>query len=224
MVFGQIYVLCYFSYHNFSCIFSPSDINPEPPEKRSKLSYKAKRAFNSNWTKDYFFVEHNEKAICLICGAFVAGFLKVNLERHYKTKHGQSNTAKLEGKQREDMIAKLTSSLSASSVRTIFRNSHQEGHNITKASFLISAEIARNMKPFSDGEYLKNCNDKLIETTFPENIELVSKLSLSRNTVQRSVEHLSGEVKKDLITRIKNFEFFSMALHGSSDIVDTERY
>ena len=65
-------------------------MNSEPPEKKFKRSYEAKRAFNCNWTKDYF-VEHNEKAICLICSASVAGFLKANLERHYKTKHGQSS-------------------------------------------------------------------------------------------------------------------------------------
>ena len=198
-------------------------MNFEPPEKKLKRSYEAKRAFNCNWTKDYFFVEHNEKAICLICSASVAGFLKENLERHYKTKHGQSSTAKLEGKQREDKIAKLTSSLIGSSVGTIFRKIHQEGHNITKASFLISAEIARNMKPFSDGEYVKNSIVKFLETTCPEKLELVSKLSLSRNSVQRRIEDLSGEVTKDLSTRIKNFEFFSIALDGSNDIVDTEQ-
>ena len=79
------------------------------------------------------------------------------------------------------------------------------------------------MKPFSDGDYVKNCIVKFLETTCPEKLELVSKLSLSRNTVQRRIEDLSGEVTKDLSTRIKNFEFFSIALDGSSDIVDTEQ-
>ena len=52
---------------------------------------------------------------------------------------------------------------------------------------------------------------------------MVSKLSLSRNTVQRRIEDLSGEVTKDISSRIKNFEFFSIALDGSIDIVDTEQ-
>ena len=42
-----------------------------------------KRIFNKNWTEKYFFIEENNKALCLICKEFVQVFKNYNLKRHY---------------------------------------------------------------------------------------------------------------------------------------------
>ena len=52
----------------------------EPPKR--KITDEG-RLFNEKWTDDYFFVEANSKALCLICREFVQVFKDYNLKRHY---------------------------------------------------------------------------------------------------------------------------------------------
>lgn len=46
-----------------------------------------KEAFNENWTDEYFFVETNNMALCLICKEIMSVFKDYNLKRHYMQKH-----------------------------------------------------------------------------------------------------------------------------------------
>nr|XP_040035572.1 general transcription factor II-I repeat domain-containing protein 2-like isoform X2 [Gasterosteus aculeatus aculeatus] len=45
------------------------------------------RVFNPQWTRDYFFVQLKEKAVCLVCQETVAVFKEYNLRRHYESRH-----------------------------------------------------------------------------------------------------------------------------------------
>ena len=45
------------------------------------------RLFNKKWTYDYFFVEANSKALCLICREFMQVFKDYDLKRQYMQKH-----------------------------------------------------------------------------------------------------------------------------------------
>ena len=62
------------------------------------------RLFNEKWTDDYFFVEANTKAICLICREFVLVFKDYNLKKHYTQKHSVKFIA-YQGMCRKDKIA-----------------------------------------------------------------------------------------------------------------------
>ena len=54
--------------------------------KRRKVESE-NRSFNESWTTDYFFVEHNGKPHCLLCGTIVSVFKEYNVKRHYDTHH-----------------------------------------------------------------------------------------------------------------------------------------
>ena len=43
--------------------------------------------FNIGWTKQYFFSNVKDTAVCLICHATVAMFKEYNLKRHFQTNH-----------------------------------------------------------------------------------------------------------------------------------------
>ena len=47
------------------------------------------RTFQDHWTEQYFFTERGNKSICLICSDSVSVKKKINLQRHYTTKHGK---------------------------------------------------------------------------------------------------------------------------------------
>ena len=69
------------------------------------------RLFSEKWTDDYYFVEANSRALCLICREFVQVFKDYNLKRHYMQKHATKFNA-YEGLCRKDKIAELIKSLS----------------------------------------------------------------------------------------------------------------
>ena len=45
------------------------------------------RIFNEKWSINYFFIEINEKAVCLVCRETVSDFREFNIKRHYESKH-----------------------------------------------------------------------------------------------------------------------------------------
>ena len=59
-----------------------------PSAKHREIESKG-RLFKEDWTEKYFFVEHNNKALCLICQETVAVFKEFNMNRHYETKHSR---------------------------------------------------------------------------------------------------------------------------------------
>ena len=74
----------------------------------------------------------------------------------------------------------------------------------------------RKGKPFSDGEFIKNCLTIFTEYACPEKKHLVKQTSLSHRT-----NDLSDNIKETLKERFKLCEAFSLALDESTDISDT---
>ena len=53
----------------------------------SKKDTAASRIFQSRWEDEYFFIEFNNKYICLISKESVATLKEYNLKRHYTSCH-----------------------------------------------------------------------------------------------------------------------------------------
>ena len=68
------------------------------------------RLFNEKWKDDYFFVEANSRALCLIHREFVQVFKDYNLKRHYMQKHAAKFNA-FEGLCCKDKIVELKKSV-----------------------------------------------------------------------------------------------------------------
>ena len=106
-----------------------------------------------------------------------------------------------------------------------YKRSGADAKITARVSFDVSFEIARCMKPFSQGEFVKNCFRSLADALFPEKKPIVEKISLSRNTVARRIEDISQSIEQGLAEKCTHFDFSSRipgpALDESTDVKDT---
>ncbi|XP_069584553.1 general transcription factor II-I repeat domain-containing protein 2B-like [Ranitomeya imitator] len=176
------------------------------------------RVFNKEWTSKYLFTETKGKAVCLVCGEQIAVFKDYNLNRHYETKHAQKykNLTEAErARASEDLLSKLQTQ------KRFFTKLHASRDAAIRTSFVKSHKIARNSKPFSDGEFVKECLVDSVAIICPEKKEAFSHVSLSRRTVTRRVEDIAGNLELQLKNKVDHFIFFSLALDESCDVRDT---
>lgn len=93
----------------------------------------------------------------------------------------------------------------------------------TKASLVIAHKIVKNHKPFAAGEFIKECMLEIADIICPGSNKSLENISLSRRTVVRCIESISEaeDLSNQLLTKIKIFKWFSLALDESRDIQDT---
>ena len=156
-----------------------------------------------------FFVEDREKNICLICRDTVASNKRGNLERHYNTKHGKDFTS-IVGDARQIKLDQMKKSLVTE--QSIFKKVDTSQKSVTAASYAISNIIAKRMKPFTDGEYIKECLTVFMDNCCPDKKDLAQQLSLSDTTVMRRVESISNDINEQLLERARDFTSFSIAI------------
>ncbi|XP_076811749.1 general transcription factor II-I repeat domain-containing protein 2A-like [Clavelina lepadiformis] len=77
------------------------------------------------------------------------------------------------------------------------------------------------MKPFTEGDYVKDCLMAVVEVICPEKKKLFSDVSLSARTVTRRIEEMSQDVKTRQQDCLKNLQYFSIAIDESTDTTDT---
>ena len=89
------------------------------------------------------------------------------------------------------------------------------------ASYDVALTLAKKGKAFWDGEVVKECAIKMAFAFGAKELAgKCQKVSISHQTVARSVEDLSDNVKLQLQTNVKNFKYFSLALDESTDVGD----
>jgi hypothetical protein len=122
----------------------------------------------------------------------------MRIERHYKT-HTQQTESKfnikneeLTGKQREDKLSELKKSLKTQ--QNLFSKHRQLNEESVKVSYILSEMIAKHSKPFTEGEFVKECILKSVELLCPEKKNLFASISLSAQTVTRRIEELSENI------------------------------
>ncbi|GCC27815.1 hypothetical protein chiPu_0006241 [Chiloscyllium punctatum] len=91
----------------------------------------------------------------------------------------------------------------------------------TKTSYVISHKIVRNSKPFSDGEFIKECLLDSAELLCLEKKEAFENVPLSRCTVMIRIGDIARNLELQLQHRAVNFDFFSLALDESCNVRDT---
>jgi hypothetical protein len=97
----------------------------------------------------------------------------------------------------------------------------QQPSNVVKASYSVSFLIAKKIKKFSDGEFVKECLEAVAKDILPDKNKLFSNISLSRQTVCRRINDISNEIIVKLRDRIQDFKYFSIAFVENTDISDT---
>ncbi|XP_077093645.1 general transcription factor II-I repeat domain-containing protein 2B-like [Siphateles boraxobius] len=192
---------------------------PGPSRKKRHVS-KKKRQFQDKWTNDYFVEPHgSDKVVCLICKKVIAMRKDFNIKRHYDTKH--KNYDKFSGKERTSKLEQLKRGYTAQ--QSLFTNLVKTGEAVTQASYVVAQEIAKWSKPFSDGEFVRDCMLKVADILCPEQKTKFRDVSLSNETVTRQIEDLANDLKEQLGKRVEGLGkgAFSIALDESTDISDT---
>ena len=140
--------------------------------KRRKVDAEC-RIFKDTWTLDYFFIERSGKPICLICQESLAVNKVANIRRHYETNHCES-FKKFTAQSRKDEVERLKSRYEKQTSFFIKR----KGKNVanTIASYEVSKRIAEKIKPFTDGNFFKECLLAVLDIVCPEK-SLYLKLS-----------------------------------------------
>ncbi len=124
-----------------------------------------------------FFVEFNGNATCLICKEKVAVLKEYNLKRHYSTKHGDQYE-KYQEDERKKQATQLQRELT--SQQSLFHRAKKDADAAVEASYVVSEMIAKAGKPFTEGQFMKDCMLKVADILCPEKKNMFNNLSLSQ--------------------------------------------
>ena len=175
------------------------------------------RTVQSAWTEKYFFVEHYSKPVCLICQTSIAVMKEFNVKRHYETCH--SKYKEYVGERRKLKIKNLKSGFEQQT--NFFKKKQEESESVTKAALVVNSLIAKQMKPFTDAEFIKECTLAMVNEVCPGKKLLFDSIPLSARTVTRKVEVISENLKLQLKKKCTDFDYFSLAFDESTDACDT---
>ena len=90
--------------------------------------------------------------------------------------------------------------------------------NAIETGYEIALLIGKKSRPFSDGDFVKECMLVAVNKLCPNQQQTFENLSLSRNTVQRRICELSNDVFCQLKEKAGDVAYFSIAADGSTDI------
>lgn len=200
-----------------ACLSATFDMSLSKFGKRRKVDDEC-RVFNAQWTSDYFFVQSNGKALCLVCQETVSVLKEYNIRRHYDTNHREKMHG-MQGLQRSQKIEDMKNKLAKQ--QSIFMKRSNDNIAAVRASYHVAQLIADKGKPFTDGEFVKECMMKVVEEICPEKKSCFSSVSLSANTTMRRIEEMADDLLSQLASKAAKFEFFSLALDESTDVSDT---
>ncbi|XP_067144229.1 general transcription factor II-I repeat domain-containing protein 2-like [Centruroides vittatus] len=117
-------------------------------ENKKRKYEQENRSFNNEWEENFFFIDNNGKALCVICNSTVKNYKASNLRRHYETNHPQfSNQYPPNSKLRSDKLASLKSNLNKQ--QSVLMTCSNQANNVAEASFVIAWNIARAKRPLA---------------------------------------------------------------------------
>ncbi|KAM3936090.1 general transcription factor II-I repeat domain-containing protein 2B-like [Leptodactylus fuscus] len=185
--------------------------------KKQKIADE-KRLFQDKWENLYFVTQVGDKITCLICLQCISVPKEYNVRRHYDTLHEQQFAA-LTGTIHEEKAHHLKASFA--NQRNFFARVNTASRDSMKASFVVSEMMAKASRPFTEGQFVKECMIKACEIICPEKKMLFEGISLSANTVASRITESADDVQQQLIAAAKNFEAYSIALDKSTGVTDT---
>ena len=92
--------------------------------------------------------------------------------------------------------------------QTIFKKQNTEREKNTKAGYIVSYLIAKKMKPFTEGEFIKECMINVVREVCPKKKGAFEYISLSTRTMTRRSEELPEDVKEKLQDSVNSFQYY----------------
>ena len=115
-------------------------------KKKQRKTEDENREFRVEWTENFAFIRNlNGHPTCLICKEKFAHNKKSNLDI---LQHASFSTKYPAGDARKKAVEELQKSQESST--SVFNNWMQSSSNINMASFVVSQEIAKRGKPYTD--------------------------------------------------------------------------
>ena len=156
--------------------------------------------------------------MCLICGKNISVSKFFSVKRHYKTLH-EAKYAGFVGKSRKDSVKRLESSLSAQ--QNTFTKVVKQNEKSVIASYVVAKKIARSARPFTNGEFVRECMQEVAKVIIPDKSRLFEDISLFRNSIARRMEDIGEDLSEELSSKTSKFQCFSLAFDESTDMTDT---
>ena len=164
-----------------------------------------------------FFVQVSSKPI-KFCSNAVSSLKEYSIKRHYVTNHEPAYD-KFKGQFRRNKVAELKNVLVGQ--QSVLTNLFFQQESVVAASYIVAEVIAKRSKPFSDGEFVKECFHRVADVLCLEKKEQFEQISLSRQTMARRIEELGNSIEVSLVSNAGDFTFYSLALDESTDIKGT---
>jgi hypothetical protein len=184
---------------------------------RKRKIQEENRSFHVKWESDYLFAMVNEKITCLVCQAVIASPKEGNLRRHYEAMH-KAKYGSIEGKARECKVNDLKSMLAKQ--QQVFKRHKEATEATVEASYALAHLIAKRSKPFTEGEFIKECILTAVEIICPEKLQHFKNISLSPNTIADRVCDIGDDIGSQLKEKISKFKRCSIAIDETTDVTD----
>lgn len=156
-----------------------------------------------------------DKPQCVLCHVVLSAesMKPSKLKRHLETKHPEHVEKDLEFFKRHELRLKRQKLDASGSFQ-------QQSAAAVAASYEVALEIAKQKKPHTIGETLiKPCMLKMVKLILGEaSAKKMQQISLSNNTLQRRISHMSLDVKEQVLDEIKASPLFSFQLDESTDV------
>uniref|UniRef100_A0A8C4NEB7 SPIN-DOC-like zinc-finger domain-containing protein n=1 Tax=Eptatretus burgeri TaxID=7764 RepID=A0A8C4NEB7_EPTBU len=177
------------------------------------------RSFKKEW-EAFFFVERKGKALCIICHETVAVMKVCNVKRHFTSVHPKQ--AALPDDKKKAEFGHLSAQLEKQSalMKRSISSTQAAAQSNTRASYHVAHLVATNLKPFTEGEFLKECMMAVVEDVCPDKSREFAAISLSARSLTRHIEEMAADVRGTLKDMCQSTRFFSIALDELTDIKD----
>lgn len=195
----------------------------------ASFSDKSKLKFQSEYTSTLFFVELKNGAYCLLCPStqkLFQVYKKSNFERHLKNKHSDRIATLPSSESRSKLANELIEQLEKVIYEEVLAviearcKNQSVSRNIVVASYALAYEIAKNSKPFEEGNFIKKCINIVSSYICPEMKQNFEQIALSSRSVCRRIDLIHEYLNLQLKSMINDAVYYSVALDESTDIKD----
>lgn len=163
--------------------------------------------------------------MCLLCSESIAVMKEYNVKRHYKSNHGSFSNSFPEGSdERRRKVNGLLACFQRGQCTLSRFCTEQERAMI--ASLRVAWTLARQKRPFTESETVKDCMLAVIdEMIVDEKVKAsvtssIKKVPLSDTSTLRRLELLATDVEGKLLENLRKAEFMSIAVDESTDCTD----